>query len=159
MNEELQSTNEELRTINEHLQFRTEEAHASQSHLEAILEGMRAAVLVLDRDFRVEKMRELWGLQEEEVRGKSLFELEIGLPVKELRAPIEACLRGDAEVPELELDAVNRRGAHIRCGVTCTPLRGEGPVTGVIVLIQRTDDAEDPPGSGPRARARWGRAR
>jgi two-component system CheB/CheR fusion protein len=149
MNEELQSTNEELRTLNDQLQTRSQELSVNQAYLESILEGLRAAVVVVDRDFRilswVEKMRELWGLNAKEVEGLSFFELDIGLPVEDLRPALASCLRGDAEVPEFELQAVNRRGATIRCAVICTPLRKDHVVTGVIVLIQRTDEADDPP--------------
>jgi two-component system CheB/CheR fusion protein len=155
MNEELQSTNEELRTINEQLQLRTEQARASQTYLEAVLEGLRAAVVVVDQEFQilswVEKMRELWGLREDEVRGQSLFDLDIGLPVETLRPAIEACLRGDQEVPQLAVDAVNRRGASIRCAVTCTPLRQEQFVSGAIVLMQRIGADDDPPRQPPRS--------
>jgi two-component system, chemotaxis family, CheB/CheR fusion protein len=144
MNEELQSTNEELRAINEQLQVRTQQVHTNQSYLEAIIDGLRAAVLVIDGNFLilswVEKMRELWGLQTEEVVGQSLFDLDIGLPVEALRPAIDACLRGEENVARMELDAVNRRGAAIHCAVTCTPLRQEGEVAGVIVLVQRIAD-------------------
>jgi PAS domain S-box-containing protein len=145
MNEELQSTNEELRSLNEQLQVRTQELHEHQSYLEAVLEGLRAAVVVVDPEFRirswVEKMQELWGLRREEVLDRSLFELDIGLPVEELRPALEASVRGDGQVPLLEVDAVNRRGASIRCTVTCTPLRQDGVVTGAIVLVQRAVDS------------------
>ena len=91
MNEELQSTNEELQTINEQLQLRTAaSSEPIETYLEAILEGIRAAVVVVDRQYRilswVEEMHELWGLRSDEVAGRSLFDLDIGLPVAELRA-------------------------------------------------------------------------
>ena len=165
MNEELQSTNEELRTINEQLQVRTQQLRANETYLEAILEGIHAAVLVVDRQFRilswVEEMRELWGLRSEEVEGRSLFDLDIGLPVAELRPAIEECLRRETTLRKIELDAVNRRGASIRCLVTCTPLKQGNEVVGAIVLVQRIDGADgtgeprpqrgaDPPGSDAR---------
>jgi two-component system CheB/CheR fusion protein len=143
MNEELQSTNEELRTINEQLQQRTDQLHANERMFEAILDGIRVAVLVVDRELRViqwvEEMRELWGLQSEEVEGHSLFDLDIGLPAAQLRSPIEACLGGEAQEPRIELDAVNRRGVPIRVAVTCRPLYSAEDVTGVIVMVQRID--------------------
>src|SRR5262245_18476892 len=143
MNEELQSTNEELRTINDQLQMRTQQLHANETYLSSILDGIRAAVVVVDRQFRilswVEEMHELWGLRADEVEGRSLFDLDIGLPVAQLRAAVEGCLRGDAQAPSLELDAVNRRGAAIRCVVTCRPLRQGDDVTGAIVMVQRIE--------------------
>jgi two-component system CheB/CheR fusion protein len=143
MNEELQSTNEELRSINEQLQVRTQELQSNEQYLAAILDGIRAAVVVVNRQLEVrswvKEMRELWGLRADEVEGRSLFDLDIGLPVHELRPAIDACLRGEAQAPQLELDAVNRRGAPIRCVVTCRPLRVGDEVSGAIVMVQRIE--------------------
>jgi two-component system CheB/CheR fusion protein len=150
MNEELQSTNEELRAINEQLQVRTLQLSDNKEFLAAVLDGLRAAVLAVDREFRLrswdEKMRDLWGLRDDEVQGKSIFDLDIGLPLAELRPEIEACLRGDTEVGRIEIDAVNRRGVPIRCAVTCTPLRQGNEINGVILRMQSSEDvADDPP--------------
>jgi two-component system CheB/CheR fusion protein len=167
MNEELQSTNEELRTINEQLQLRTQQLNDANVFQEAILSGMRVAVAVLDRDFNVRrwetKMEDLWGLRAEEVEGRSLFGLDIGLPVEQLRPAIRACLRGESEVPELDLAATSRRGKAIRCTVGCTPLRRDGRIEGVILLMERVDHPEagpagDPPG-GARGSSKPGRRR
>jgi hypothetical protein len=48
----------------------------------------------------------------------------------------------------VEVDAVNRRGSPIRCAVNCTPLRQEGEIRGVILLMRRGDPPELPLG-GP----------
>jgi two-component system CheB/CheR fusion protein len=148
MNEELQSTNEELRTLNDQLQLRTQELRENKSFLEAILNGIRGGVVVLDPDFRIrsweEKMRDFWGLSSDEVQGQSFFELDIGLPVDELRPAVAACLRGGAEVPPFEVEAVNRRGRPIRCAVSCTPLRQDDEITGVIVLMHRDESSDRP---------------
>jgi two-component system CheB/CheR fusion protein len=153
MNEELQSTNEELRTINDQLQQRTQELHENQSFLEGIVGGIGAAIIAVDRELRIlvweEKARELWGLSGDEVQGQSLLDLDIGLPVEALRPGLEACLRGDPKVPALDLDAVNRRGAKIRCSVVCTPLRRDHEITGVVVMMERI---EGPDVGGPGAR-------
>ena len=69
-----------------------------------------------------ERARDLWGLRADEVQGKSLLNLDIGLPVHELRALVRGSLAGDSERGEVMLDAVNRRGKKIRCRVTCSPL-------------------------------------
>jgi two-component system CheB/CheR fusion protein len=164
MNEELQSTNEELRTINEQLQLRTQQIDQASALQEAILRGIRAAVAVVDREFRVNtwaaKMEDLWGLRAGEVEGRSLFGLDIGLPVEELRPAIQACLRGDAEVPELHLAATNRRGRPIRCTVTCTPLRRGDEVEGVILLMEPLDSSRaGEPHGGPRGASRRARGR
>jgi hypothetical protein len=65
-------------------------------------------------------------------------------------------------VPPLELDALNRRGASIRCAVTATPLHQEGEIGGAIVLMQRVspdDDPDDPPPRRRRSTPRRGEGR
>jgi two-component system CheB/CheR fusion protein len=113
---------------------------------EAILAGIRVAVVVIDRQFRVvswvEEMRKLWGLEAREAEGKSLFDLDIGLPVAKLRPALESCLGGEAQEPNVELDAVNRRGMPIRCAVTCRPMYLGDDVSGAIVIVQQIDGAE-----------------
>ena len=89
MNEELTSTNEELETINDELNQRTDELHQTNVFLESILRSLDAAVIVVDREMRVtawnDGAHELWGLAADEVQGEHFLNLDIGLPVEELR--------------------------------------------------------------------------
>jgi two-component system, chemotaxis family, CheB/CheR fusion protein len=140
MNEELQSTNEELQAVNQELRERTDEANRSSAFLHAVLASLRAAAIVVDRDLNVlvwnHRAEDLWGLREPEVHGKSVLNLDIGLPVAELRAPIRACLLDGGGHQDFTLDAVNRRGKSIRCRITCTPLVSpQGKRDGVILLM------------------------
>jgi two-component system CheB/CheR fusion protein len=140
MNEELQSTNEELQTVNEELRQRTEELNQSNAFLQSVLGSLRGAAVVVNRDFNVlvwnHRAEDLWGLRQDEVQGKSVLNLDIGLPVGELRAPMRACLQEGAEYKELVLDAVNRRGKAIRCRISCTPLVAmERRREGVILMM------------------------
>jgi two-component system CheB/CheR fusion protein len=141
MNEELQSTNEELQTVNEELRTRTEELNHVNSFLESVLTSLRAAAVVVNKNLDVmiwnERSQELWGLRSDEVQGKSLLNLDIGLPVKELRDLIRPVLSGEAEHKEAVVDAVNRRGKSIKCRVTCTPLLTTAKKReGAIVLME-----------------------
>jgi two-component system CheB/CheR fusion protein len=139
MNEELQSTNEELQTVNEELRQRTEELNHANAFLESVLASMHGAAVVVNRDLNVlvwnERARDLWGLRADEVQGKSVLNLDIGLPVAELRAPIRACLQDGADYKEMVLDALNRRGKAMRCRVTCTPLLASGKRRDGVILI------------------------
>jgi len=66
--------------------------------------------------------------------------LDIGLPVEQLRQPIRAVLAGETNRAELTLDCRNRRGRAVRCPITCTQLSGaNGDTLGAILLIE-----EDP---------------
>jgi two-component system, chemotaxis family, CheB/CheR fusion protein len=145
MNEELQSANEELQTINEELRRRTDELNQVNGFLEAILTSMRSAVVVVDQDVRVQiwspKAEDLWGLRANEVEGKNFLNLDIGLPIDPLKAPIRACLARENEYSTMILDATNRRGKAIQCKVSCTPLYSSSgdSVRGVILLMEDLD--------------------
>ena len=140
MNEELQSTNEELQTVNDELQRRSEELDLSNHCLESILTSLKGSVVVLDRDLRVQiwnqKSEDWWGLRAAEVLGQHFLNLEIGLPVEQLRVYIRNCLNGIFEPNEITLPAINRRGRSLKCQITCTPLLGNEQVQGVILLME-----------------------
>jgi two-component system, chemotaxis family, CheB/CheR fusion protein len=143
MNEELQSTNEELETINDELQQRTDELNDVNAFLEAVLGSLAAAVVVVDRELRVQAWndaaRELWGLRSDEVQGQHLLNLDIGLPVDKLRQPIRTTLAGDGS-GTVSLDAVNRRGKTVRVTLRFAPLASDGDdVRGAIVMMEATD--------------------
>lgn len=146
MNEELQSSNGELQTINEELHLRSEELNHVNSFLESILFSLRVGVTVLTRDLRIrnwnDKAEDLWGLRAEEAEGQHFLNLDIGLPVDELKQPIRNCLQG-AKYFEVQLLATNRRGKSIQCKVTCTPLTStKKEVEGVIILMQENTDEQ-----------------
>jgi two-component system, chemotaxis family, CheB/CheR fusion protein len=141
MNEELQSTNEELHSINEELRDRSGELKSANSFLESILTGVRAGVIVVDREFRViawnHRSEDLWGLRRDEARGQNFLSLDIGLPVEELRTAIRACIAGDSGHLDTRVRAVNRRGRPIDCRVSITPLlRDTREVHGAILIAE-----------------------
>jgi two-component system, chemotaxis family, CheB/CheR fusion protein len=144
MNEELQSTNEELEAINEELRRRGAELNLANAYLEAILSSLRGGVAVVDRDLHVHiwnhRAEDLWGLRSDEVVGKHLLNLDIGLPVEQLQKPLRACLGGQSGHVEAILDATNRRGRAMRCRITVTPLAGTASeVQGAILLMEEEE--------------------
>ena len=146
MNEELQSTNEELETVNDELRLRSDERNQANVFLESILSSLRGGVAVVDAEFRVHvwnpQAADLWGLRGEEVRGKNILNLDIGLPVDQLRTSLRACLAGETTYEEAVLDARNRRGKRIRCRVTCTPMpNGPGPAAGAVLMMEDLEAA------------------
>lgn len=139
MNAELQSTNEELQTINDELRMRTGELDEANDFLESLLISQRGGLVVIDRDLRIsvwnDKSSELWGLRTDEAPGQHFLNIDIGLPVEELRQPIRAVL-GGSEVESIEMAATNRRGREFRCSVALTPLLNRaGQIRGVILLM------------------------
>lgn len=151
MNEELQATNEELHTVNDELQRSSEEFNRANAFLESILSSLKGGVVVVNRDLRIQtwnhRTEDLWGLRTEEALGQNFLNLDIGLPVEQLRQPIRCCLSGtgdrDDSCSEITIDAINRRGKQIKCRVSCTPLIGADQQTqGVILLMEDRSDGE-----------------
>jgi two-component system CheB/CheR fusion protein len=147
MNEELQSTNEEMHTVNEELRDRSMELNEANTYLASILTSLRSGVIVVDRDLLVRVWNrwseEEWGLRTDEVVGKNVFNLDIGLPVEELREPLRRLLN-DADGHEAStLAAINRRGRAVRVRVALTPLPLGTGAPGVMLV---TDEiAKDAP--------------
>ncbi len=144
MNEEMQSTNEELQTVNDEVRRRSDALNHLNAFLESILTSLRSGVAVLDRDLKVDawnhRAEDLWGLRAEEVVGTHFMNLDIGLPVDRLWQTIRACLAGEEDHRELDLEATNRRGRAIRCHLVCTTLRNaDSEIRGVILLMDDND--------------------
>ena len=158
MNEELQSTNEELHTTNNELRTRSDDLDGVNRFLASILSSLRGAVIVVDSNVKVlawnPVAEELWGLREDEVRGKDVLGLDIGLPIERLRQPLRACIQGSKDFVLLTLDAVNRRGRAMICHVRVSPLiTPDDEIHGAILLMEQ-DDGSAVPGNGAGAGAK-----
>jgi two-component system, chemotaxis family, CheB/CheR fusion protein len=147
MNEELQSTNEELETMNDELRQRTHDLNEVNSFLESILVSLRAGVVVVDNELRVQawndQAADLWGLRADEVQGQHFANLDIGLPVEELLPGVRTALATPSESSadgEVVLDATNRRGRSFPCRVTISPLLSPSrDVRGVILVMENAE--------------------
>ena len=141
MNEELQSTNEELQTANEQLRQSGDELNRANAFFENVLGSFHGGLAVVDAELRVQawnsKAEDLWGLRSGEVQGKHLMNLDIGLPVELLRAPLRQCLSGESSFERLTIPATNRRGRPIDVEVSCTPFAlGDNPTWGAILTME-----------------------
>jgi two-component system CheB/CheR fusion protein len=138
MNEELQSANEELQTINYELSERTLELNWTNLFITSILKSLPTGMAVIDHNFNIliwnHLAEDLWGLRHEEVKNKSLFSLDIGLPVEKLRSPILDIISTKINAQEMILEATNRRGKQIKCYLTLTPVM-EKNIEGVVVIM------------------------
>ncbi len=140
MNEELQSTNEELETMNDELNDRSMDLNSVNAFLNAILGSIRAGVVVVDHELVVtswnDTAHDLWGLRGDEVVGKHFLNLDIGLPVGELRLPLRETLAGE-DGRELTVSGRDRRGRAVALRIALMPLvRGAGTPNGVIMLMR-----------------------
>ncbi|HLO51281.1 MAG TPA: CheR family methyltransferase [Kamptonema sp.] len=144
MNEEIQSSNEELQATNDELRQRTEELNRVNAFMYSSLTSLRVAMIVLTNKLSVqlwnEMAEEMWGLRTEEVQGHFFFDLDIGLPMEQLRQPIRACQTGTTNNQEIKVEAVNRRGRIIRCNIICKPIIMGNKPEGIILLMQQKED-------------------
>jgi two-component system, chemotaxis family, CheB/CheR fusion protein len=155
MNEELQSTNDELEAMNDEQRTRADEVDRLNLFLEGILGNLGVGVVVLDTDQRVQlwndSATDLWGLRDEEVDGEHFLNLEIGLPVEEMRDPIRAAIGDGGTGSTVTVPAIDRRGRSFECTVRALPLRARnGDSFGVILLMSGHD------GNVPAAESRDG---
>ena len=105
-----------------------------------MLGSLTEGVIVVDRDFEVigwnYRSEDQWGLRADEVKSRHLLNLDIGLPLDQLRPALKACLGGSSR-EEVMLDATNRRGKPVRCRILCSPLLGHDvEPRGVIVMVE-----------------------
>ena len=140
MNEELQSSNEEMHSTNEELNIRTEELNRVSTFMESILTSLKMGMVVLDSRLSIQlwnnRTTELWGLRVEEVRDRFFFDLDIGLPVEQLRGMIRSCQTGENDYQEVTLKAIDRRGKTVDCRIICTPLKIKEKQQGLILLME-----------------------
>jgi two-component system, chemotaxis family, CheB/CheR fusion protein len=149
-NEELETTNTELQAINSDLRQRTDEVGQLNTFLQAITGSIQLGAVVLDPNLRVrvwnEHAAELWGLRSDEVIDKPFFDLEIGLPAKELRAVVRSVMRGKSSQEQI-VDSTTRRGRRIRCRVLVSNLPGTGQSAGVVLLMEEVKEPKRPAGA------------
>jgi len=139
MNEELQSMNDELQFSNEALRDRQDEVEHLNRFMGAVLGSMNSGVAVVDGDMQIlawnTRAEDLWGVRTDEAVGEHLMNLDIGLPVEQLRQPLRAQLNDPETDPaELVLDAVNRRGRALQVRVTLTHIRDHGETTPAAMI-------------------------
>ena len=144
MNEELESTNAELQTINTDLRQRTDDIDRLNLFMESILSSLQLGVAVLDTELRVvlwnSRAEDLWGVRSAEVVGRSVYDLDIGLPVETLRPIIKIVSAGDSSSRIDTVAATNRRGRAIRCRVSFSPLAAlTGSRHGVVLLMEEAE--------------------
>lgn len=126
--------------MNDELRTRSVELDDVNGFLETILASMGVGVVVVDANQVVQVWNahatDLWGLRSDEVEGRHLMGLDVGLPLDAVKPALVAVLSGNDERAEVVVAALNRRGRRMTCRVTSLPLRvDDGRVTGAILLM------------------------
>ncbi len=123
---------------------RSGELDTANTFIETILTSLRAAVVVLGKDLKVQiwnrQAQELWGLRREETVGEHFLNLDIGLPLEQLRPMIRRTLAGEPGPHGVAVPAVNRRGRTISVRIFGAPLHHSGEEPGGVILLM--DHAE-----------------
>lgn len=132
--------------MNEELRLRTGELNRATVLVESMLASLGIGVAVVDHEQRIQmwndRAKELWGVDIDQVRGKHLLNLDVGLPLGELRDELRAGISGTTN--EKRLDARDRRGRDVVCQVRTAPLAdASGAIAGAIVMMQ----VEEPTGA------------
>ena len=130
----------ELAKRNEELRKSVVEAARSRALLGAILNSLPSGVAVVDCEMRVQlwndRAARMWALENVNVIGRSLLDLEIGLPTEGIEPALRACIEGGDGEHRVLIDAEDARGRKFRCQVTGTALRhGEPMLQGAILLM------------------------
>lgn len=138
MNTELAATNVELSAINVELDRRTAEVDRMNAFLGSVIDGLAAAVVIVDVDQRVrawsDQAARLWGRPRGEALGRPLAQLDLHLPMEVVNRPVRSMLAG-GKAPEpraATLDGDEDRPVTI----TYVPLRGaHGEVEGAVLIV------------------------
>jgi two-component system CheB/CheR fusion protein len=144
MNEELQSSNEELDAMNREFLRQSVEIEAAEQLLDGVLDGLSVGAAVLDDSLDVRlwnrTMEQLWGVERDDARDRSILALDIGFPVREIADSLHTIAgTGGDEAREFRLDgidAVDHRGRALSCRVAIRRVRepdeGEGRIAVLI---------------------------
>lgn len=140
MNEELESTNAELESINTDLRLRTDDVNRLNTFLQAVTGNIALGAVVIDADSKIQVWNEgaadLWGLRSDEVVGKALFDLDIGLPLKSIRSTVRSVLTGKTDHDSLDVEATTRRGRTIRCRLLVHALSAGEKINGAVIVME-----------------------
>jgi len=108
-------------------------------------------VVVLDPDLRVlvwnHGSEDLWGVRQEEVQGQHFLNLDIGLPVDQLRPALRVAMSGENGTQSTVIQATNRRGRAVTCRVTCSPLVANDQSVRGVIVVAVDEPAQQPPTS------------
>lgn len=127
-NEELNSTIEELDTTNEELRNMTEQLNSISIYNKTIVQSMDQSLIVLNRNGIITTWNPaaelMWGLNEEDTVGKSIFNFspELGIKVEEFRQKIRQVIENRTTYSESALERVLPSGEKRVIDLTITPL-------------------------------------
>jgi two-component system, chemotaxis family, CheB/CheR fusion protein len=161
-NEELETTNEELRSSYEQLETTNLELKTAGDAVERlnetlvdanlelrrfsslhrqVMDHLPSAVVVLNSHLLVEEWNEaaaeLWGVDEAAVAGEPFFGLDFGLPLGTLQEPVRACRSPGAVASVVEVEATDRAGRTFTCRIQVMPIAGREPETAAMLVMDR----------------------
>lgn len=153
-NDRLKTAYEELPTINDALRDRGLELDELNDFPESVLIAVQAGIVVIDAEMRSKAWNRgaenLWGVRREAATGTHLLNLDIGLPIAELRPVVRDALADAGSRAEQTLDAVNRRGRAVEVRLLCSARQGrDGQSVGAWLMMEEIGPAAEETVSGP----------
>jgi len=133
--------NDELQAMNGELRERTTALDDVNGYFNSVLTSLQAGVVVVDDELRIRtwnrRAEDLWGLRDDEVIGRHLLTLDIGLPLEEIRPLVLAALTPGAEPQQKDVSARNRRGRDVTVRLLCTgmPQPGHAGPRGAVLVM------------------------
>jgi two-component system CheB/CheR fusion protein len=79
----------------------------------------------------------MWGLRADEVQDKSLFSLDFGLPLDQIREATDNCINNDENQQDFVISAVNRRGKNFDCRLSIDALWNINQEKFGVIIIMR----------------------
>lgn len=144
--EELQSANEELATANEELRVRNHELSQvnltlknAQDFNEAILETMRDALVVLDRDLRIKRANrayfEMFRTKPEAIQNNCLYDTGSGLwDRREIKESLQIVAKGGRTLEDYEVIQTHPEVGERILNLSAYKLLGEDHLNDLILL-------------------------
>src|SRR3972149_3032043 len=147
-NEELKSANEQLETANEELRDVTEQLNANNQYNKKISQSIDQSLIVLNRSGIITTWNppseEMWGLNEEDAIGRSIFTLTIGIDAEELRQKIRQANESRTNYHEGALEYTARTGEKRLIELTIIPVIDiTGKILSSMLLLQDITESKE----------------
>ncbi|HLB70566.1 MAG TPA: PAS domain S-box protein, partial [Candidatus Methanoperedens sp.] len=147
-NEELKSANEQLETANEELRDVTEQLNANNQYNKKIIQSIDQSLIVLNRSGIITTWNppseEMWGLNEEDAIGRSIFTLTIGIDAEDLRQKIRQANESRTNYHEGALEYTARTGEKRLIELTIIPVIDiTGKILSSMLLLQDITESKE----------------
>lgn len=148
VNEEMESVNEELKATNEELNSRIADLNVLKHHHEMVLNSIDPSIIVTDSDLLVKTWNaaaaDMLGCEEDEIVGRSLMNLDIGIPLERMADQFRDVIRTGKPADDT-LEYIDCWGKRTMVDVSMNPLmeeKSEGlpliEAKGLVLILKKS---------------------